>query len=698
MSPVVTRPEAADPQPAAAGGGSRGHRSRVTFDRELVAAGALAAALVAIAFLTKASFAGANLGANTWTEIVLVVVGAGLFGAVALLGGPGRFHGLSALALFAVLAALTYASIGWSVQPDNSWLEGNRTLAYLAAFGGAIALSRLAPNGWRALIGGVAIASLALSAWALLTKVFPSGLDASDTLGRLNAPFGYWNAIGLAAAIGLPGCLWAGARERAGRLARTVAVPAITVLVVALVMSYGRGALAAAVVGLAIWFAAVPFRLRAALVLALGVAGAGGVLIWALNSDPLTHDNAALSARVSTGHTFGLVLVVGLLVVTAAGYAAAVLSERATVPAPARRRVGFALLAAVGLLAVGGIAAVAASRRGLTGEISHVWNQLTTSSSHVGSNPSRLVQLGSSRPLYWHEGLLVGAHHPFVGAGAGSFQTASLRYVKSKWAVAAHAHSYLFQTFADLGVIGLAVSLAVLVAWGLAAARALSIRAPRAGPEHGAERTGMFTLLAVVVIFGVHSAIDWTWFVPGVALPALICAGWLAGRGPLGEPASRLTRLRGVGSAPAAYAGVTLIAAVGLTCAWFVWQPLRAANADAAAVTDSISGNTRAAFADARAAVAQDPESVEPLDQLSSLYVQVGLRQLGRIELLRAASLQPANPQVWVQLGEYDLLTLHRPAAALGELRHARLLDPSAPSIGNDIAAADAAIAAAKSG
>ena len=50
----------------------------------------------------------------------------------------------------------------------------------------------------------------------------------------------------------------------------------------------------------------------------------------------------------------------------------------------------------------------------------------------------------------------------------------------------------------------------------------------------------MVTLLAVVVTYAVSSLIDWTWFIPGVTVPALVCAGWLAGRGPLsdGEPAT----------------------------------------------------------------------------------------------------------------------------------------------------------------
>ena len=47
------------------------------------------------------------------------------------------------------------------------------------------------------------------------------------------------------------------------------------------------------------------------------------------------------------------------------------------------------------------------------------------------------------------------------------------------------------------------------------------------------ERIGLLSMLCLVVVFGVHSLIDWTWYVPGVACVALMCAGWLAGRGPL---------------------------------------------------------------------------------------------------------------------------------------------------------------------
>ena len=276
-----------------------------------------------------------------------------------------------------------------------------------------------------------------------------------------------------------------------------------------------------------------------------------------------------------------------------AGVAAAYGSERVTLAAPVRRRIGMVLLVLVAMVPVVGLVGVAASSRGLTGEISHVWNEVTSPSSHVGNNPGRIAELGNSRPLYWSEGLKVGEHALLAGTGAVGFDIARTRYSTSTLAVA-HAHSYLIETFADFGLIGVAISLGLLAAWGRAVAQTLGFKgwartgrpdpggdhttgahtggghtggpnagpngataAPGLGPGHrhrpraparrrpagrsrhhhaqaqasaqAAERIGLITMLAVVVIFGVSSLIDWTWFVPGVAVPALVCAGWLAG-------------------------------------------------------------------------------------------------------------------------------------------------------------------------
>ena len=63
------------------------------------------------------------------------------------------------------------------------------------------------------MLGGVTLAAVVVCAYALLTKVFP-GSSAPATRSRAwSEPYGYWNAIGLTAAMGAIGCMWLGARR-----------------------------------------------------------------------------------------------------------------------------------------------------------------------------------------------------------------------------------------------------------------------------------------------------------------------------------------------------------------------------------------------------------------------------------------------------------------------------------------------------
>ncbi|MEA2159332.1 MAG: hypothetical protein QOD66_1712, partial [Solirubrobacteraceae bacterium] len=616
---------------------------------------ALAACLTLIAFVTAG---GVDLARNTWVEIALLLLAAGLAVTLVLYSPSGRPWGVMSAVLFAGVAALTALSISWSVQPDTSWLEANRTLSYLAVFAGAIALARLLGARWRGVVGALAALATILSAYALLVKVFPGTFDAADPIGRVRAPFDYWNATGLMAALGLPPTLWAGARRDGGRVLRALSVPAVAILTTVMILSYSRSALLAAIIGAAVWFVLVPLRLRAALVLVLGLVGAAALSGWALATHALTHDHVSLAARTAAGHGFGLVLVLVLALLTVAGFAAAFATDRVPLAPALRRRVGIALISLAALAPVAGIGALAASSRGLTGEISHVWNTLTNPNSGVGDSPNRLVQLGNSRPRYWSEGLKVGEHSLLHGVGAAGYGTARTRYTSDPWIVE-HAHSYPIETFADFGLIGLGLNLALFVAWWLAAARTFGLRRSREQAEAASppeaiaqeravaqepavaqERAGLLTLLCVVVVFGVHSTIDWTWFVPGTAIPALLCAGWVAGRGPLARRPGRLRERPRLLERPALAASIMGITAVSLLAAWAIWQPLRSANADSAAISALTRGDVKGASIDARAAAASDPVSVEPLWELSAIYSAAGDQHAAHAQLVMAIGLQ----------------------------------------------------------
>jgi cytochrome c-type biogenesis protein CcmH/NrfG len=626
----------------------------------------LAGALAALAFLTTG---GTSLGPNTWVQIALTTIAAALAATVALIGGKGRAWGGVTLLLFAGVAALTFASIAWSVQPATAWLEANRTLSYLAAFAAGMAVARLAPARYPALLGAIATAATVLAGYALVVKVFPASLDPNDAVARLRAPFGYWNAAGLIAAMGVPGCMWAGARRDGGWILRALSVPAIAVLIVVMILSWSRGALVGAILGLACWFALEPVRLRSALVLALGAAGAAAPAAWALGTRGIAHDRMPLHTRVVAGHQLGVALLIMLAMLVVVGVVAARAVDRFAVPERTRRRIGGVLIALLGLLPIIGVIALATSTRGFTGEISHAWKTLTNPNAVVYETPSRLGQLGSSRPRYWREGVLVGEHALLKGVGARGFGTAWTRYSSDPLHVG-DAHSYVIETFADFGLIGVALSLALLVAWAVAARRALLASAARAR-ERLAERAGLSALLVTSVIFGFSSAIDWTWFVPGVAVPAMLCAGWLAGRGPLAQAIGRARPRFG----PGVGAVIVGLVALAFAAGWFIWQPLRSADEDASAISEMLAGHGAAALVDARTAAASDPVSADALSTLSAVYAGLGDLTAARAELVKATSVQAGNPATWIALAQFDL---HhgQPADALRALHAALRLDP----------------------
>jgi Flp pilus assembly protein TadD len=78
---------------------------------------------------------------------------------------------------------------------------------------------------------------------------------------------------------------------------------------------------------------------------------------------------------------------------------------------------------------------------------------------------------------------------------------------------------------------------------------------------------------------------------------------------------------------------------------------------------------------DTRQAAASDPVSVDPLFLLSAIDAGTGNPAAARNELVKAVSLQPANPSTWEQLGCYDL-GRHHTSLGSSELRRAYVLVP----------------------
>ncbi|HEY2633039.1 MAG TPA: O-antigen ligase family protein [Solirubrobacteraceae bacterium] len=682
-----------------------------------------------LCFVTFLAGGGLNLASMTTLEIVLTLAAGVVVAGVIVVAPSGtRAYGSWAAGLLLAFTALTGLSVVWSVAPDASWQDAGRMLAYSGVFAASIAVVWIAPGGWRALLGGVVLAAVAVCAYALLTKVIPDQLDATDIYARLHAPYGYWNAIGLTAAMGAIGCLWLGARRAGHALLTALAYPAMGLALVTLMLAYSRGALAALAVGIVVWMCIVPLRLRGARVLLAGALGAAPVVAWDFSRHALSSERVALAARTTAGHQLGVLLAAMLVLLTLVGIAIGFFGDRRAPRPGTRTAVGVTLgtLLVLAVFALG--AGLAISKRGFTGTISHDLSSLTDANAKVPNTPGRLTAVSSVRARYWKEALQIFEAHPALGTGAAGYETARLRY-RTQPIDVRQAHGYIVQTLADLGIVGLVLTLALLLAWMGAAGRSTHpfnrrwhahLLPPALGwgkisDAYTPERVGLLTMLSIVVVFGAHSFADWTWYVPGNACVALLCAGWLAGRGPLragnraapaGSPAAELApsapedrvatngatakdarsngsslRLPAAGETnPVRIAIAAAIVAGALLAAWTEWQPQRSVDASEQAVA-LLKRNPVGALSAAQAGVERDPLSATALFRLAAIQHATGQNALARATLQKAVRLQPSNPETWTALGEYDMPT--DPHAAVEELRAAVYLNPESVSIQN---------------
>ena len=547
--------------------------------------------------------------------------------------------------------------------------------------------------------------------WALLTKVFPAAL-AADESSPACAPR---SGTGTRRADGR-------ARRSAAAVARPPGAPAtppstrspgpvLGLLLVCLMLSYSRGSLLALAIGLAVWFAARAAAAaggrRAGLVRRARHAGRA----WAFAQDGLTVDRAPMSARVDAGHELGALLVLLLALLLAAGLAVGYLTSRRPPSGHARGRPAASLLGGLALVPVVVLIALAASPGGIGGQTGDAWNRLVDP---AGPHPWQHAR-PPGRDLFGARSLLAGgaqgprqldrssapAPAPTRRSATATARTATSRPPRPRLRRAdalrsrLGRHRHLAARRAHVGA--------------RRRPRRSACAAATAGSRSTPSASACWTMAVIVVIFGAHSAIDWTWFVPGNVVPALLCAGWVAGRGPLrswlpgaapveapvAEEPSFLARRMPRWSPPPARLGAALLAiAAVLVASWAAYQPVRSVHAGDAALERLESGAYEQASATAQIAVDRNPLSVDPLFELSAIEQARGQTPEAQAALERAVDVQPASAETWRQLGRFRLDVLDEPRKALNDFQTAYYLDPQNPASWTDLILATRAVQA----
>jgi hypothetical protein len=434
-------------------------------------------------------------------DIALLVAGVVLAVLVAAVP-PGRLVPEHPAARVALVAAAAYAgwialSITWAPVRDYAGDDAERALLYATVLAAA-AIAFRERRAARTLEPLVVAGTVIVIGYGLAGRLLPGIVTEhpqQSAVGRLDQPLTYWNAMGALAAIGLVLCARiAGDRDRPPAL-RSAAAAAAVPLGMGCYLSFSRGALAALAAGLLTVVVLAPTfaQLRAAVLVA--VAGAAGAIAGA--ASPAVR---ALDGSMGTREREGaIVLVVAVGLMAAAAFAARfVRADHADRRLPLPRWAGWAALAAIAALLVVPIAAAGGKQQAPPA---------------TGATNQRFASLGSNRYGYWRVAIDAGADHPFKGVGASGFRVAWLAHRKVDETVR-DAHSLELETFAELGLVGVAI-LAVLLG-----AVALSIRA-----AHRVDPVLVAGPAAALTAWAFHSAIDWDWEMPALTLIAVVLAG-----------------------------------------------------------------------------------------------------------------------------------------------------------------------------
>jgi O-antigen ligase len=440
---------------------------------------------------------------------------------------------LGALVLY---AAFQLASALWSHGTARTLDSYDRTLLYVLAFVlfGSLRHTR-ARLDWlvRALFAGL----VAVCLIGLISRVLPHTWPTASSFfdNRLNYPLTYWNAEGMLAAMALILGLHLSA-DRAERWSvRVLATAVVPGVAATLLLTFSRGAMGAAVIGLLAYCLLTRVSTLPTPLLAI-VAPTAVALhsVWDATALASKHPTSAIA--VSQGRH--VAVVVGLCML-AAGVLRAVgllldgrIATLALVRTPPRRavRVGVGVSVAVAVI-------VLALALGAGGFARREYDKFVhgTTGPRIAQTRERLSDPGNDGRLpLWKAAVRIYETQPLRGTGAGTYQPYYFRY-RTQPELVVDAHSLYLQSLAELGLIGLAlIAIAVL---GMLTGLASRIRGP--------DRAVYAALFAVTLAWAVHQAFDWDWQMPAVTLGVFILAGLALARtrdgraGLSGLPASR---------------------------------------------------------------------------------------------------------------------------------------------------------------
>ncbi len=453
---------------------------------------------------------------------LLVLAVAGLAVAIArrpLAGLSGL--GASAFLLLALFATLTLLSGQWSGAEGRALIGFDRVLLYLAVFGLFACLPR-SPERFRWLLRGLLAAIAAVALAGLISRLLPELWPTSTGLvaDRLSFPITYWNTFGLLVGMGCILAVHHTCDTREPAAVRIVAAALLPLLAAALLLTFSRGAIAATVVGLAVYL------LVARPTGALGGIGAAAppvalALIQTYAAEQIHEGLPLTPGAIAEGEHLALVLALcaaGAAALRLLGLAVDAWVVRLPLTSSAWRH-GTRIAA----LAAGVLALVAFLAAGGPGTLQRQFDKFvdnTHESAPSGGQRERLLEIGNDgrRPL-WKVADESFREQPLRGSGAGTFQLQWERR-RQDGPPRVYAYSLYFETLAELGLLGIVLLVGALLT--ILVGIALNARGPG--------RPAYAAALAVVLCWVLHAGVDIDWQTPALGVPVFALAGFALAR------------------------------------------------------------------------------------------------------------------------------------------------------------------------
>jgi hypothetical protein len=556
--------------------------------------------------------------------------------------------------LLAALAALTgwiALSSAWSVAPAQSLLELERALVYVAVLSAVLMISR--GRSARYMLGGLLAAISLITTFSLLTRLAPDRIGVYDgtAVYRLAQPIGYWNGLGIFAAMGALIALGFAARART-LPARVASAGTLVVLLPTLYFTFGRGAWLALAAGLALAMAIDPRRLQ--LIAALLVVGPlPGVAVVIASREPgLTHSGTPLARAAHDGHRLALVIL--LLVAANAVLAVGFAYVERQIDVSSSVRAAFAVTVALALALT--VAVLFSQYGGPWTLAEKAYTAFKAPPPHLTADLNRrlLSVSGNGRADLWRLAWNDAEAHPTLGAGPGTYERYFLQNQPAGVSRVRDAHGLYIETLAELGPMGLALLLVVFVT-------------PLVALRHARRHPLVPAGVGAYGAFLVHAGVDWDWELPAVTLAGLLAGASIflfARRWRPPRPLSLSTRVVCATAAVAAavFAGVGLLGNSALSRSEAAREEGRAVDA----------------ATDARRARSLMPWSPRPWEALGRAQVSAGLLPNARRSFRKAISMDDGDWRLW-----YELAGATTGAAQRRALRHAVALYPRSGLLAN---------------